>query len=213
MKRKLISITFILILMLIFPVVFASGVNAPSLEYTEIIMPTQEELISPSEQLIIDEKLSQLTEETCLNKSADLDILENAVPEDTSPSTSSVLEYNETFIEQWQESAVYLAKTVWGEARGVSKEGQEKVIWCILNRVDDSRFPNTIIEVITAPNQFHGYSSNFPCEDEMYNLALDVIYRWQLEKMGGESSRNLSAEYVYFCADSSGLSNVFRTHW
>ena len=141
----------------------------------------------------------------------------NSKPTETIKPTKSTapvaVEYDEAFIEKWSDSAIYIAKTVWGEARGVSAYEQEKVIWCILNRVDDSRFPNTIIGVITAPNQFHGYSSGFPCTDEMYKLALDVIYRWQLEKAGGESNRNLGPEYVYFSADGTGLGNVFRTHW
>lgn len=175
---------------------------------TETTEPTEEILTDPSEWFVTDEKPSQFTDETHPHKNT-----EPTTPESTVPSITPNPEYNEAFIAEWNESAIYLAKTVWGEARGVSAYEQEKVIWCILNRVDDPRFPNTIIGVITAPGQFHGYSSSFPCTDEMYNLALDVIYRWQLEKQGGESDRNLGPEYVYFSSDGTGLGNVFRTHW
>ena len=48
-----------------------------------------------------------------------------------------------------------LAKTVWGEARGCNKLEQSAVVWCILNRVDDGQ--GSIAQVITAPDQFHGY--------------------------------------------------------
>ena len=180
---------------------------------TEITEPTEEILIDPSEWFVTDEKPSQFTDETYPHQNTEPTVSEPITPETTVPSVSSSLGYDEAFVAEWNESAIYLAKTVWGEARGVSTYEQEKVIWCILNRVDDPRFPNTIIGVITAPGQFHGYSSSFPCTDEMYNLALDVIYRWQLEKQGGESNRNLGPEYVYFRADSTGLGNVFRTHW
>ena len=53
----------------------------------------------------------------------------------------------------------YITKTVWGEARGLSKTQQAGVVWTILNRFDDGRFGKEIIDVITAPNQFAGYKS------------------------------------------------------
>lgn len=105
-----------------------------------------------------------------------------------------------------------LAKTVWGEARGTNKMEQSAVVWCILNRVDAGW--GTIAEVVTAPNQFHGYSSNFPVTDEIKALVEDVIARWKLEKVcGGNVGRTLPTNYLYFRADSTGLSNVFRTEW
>ena len=184
-------------------------------EATEVIEPTEatetaKETVEPTFEKEPEVVVPPITETTAPIEAAKP--TESIAPpaENVAPNTSG---YDQEFIDQWGESATYIAKTVWGEARGVSVYGQEQVIWCILNRVDDSRFPNTIIGVITAPNQFHGYNSGFPCTDEMYKLALDVIYRWQLEKVGGESNRNLGPEYVYFRADSSGLGNVFRTHW
>ena len=131
--------------------------------------------------------------------------------ESTEPSLDSIRVNG--FEEKWHESAVYMAKTLWGEARGCSVAEQQKVAWCILNRVDDPRFPKTIIGVITAPGQFHGYSPNFPCTYELYELSMDVIAQWQLEKAGGISDRNLDPGYLYFCADESGVGNIFRKEW
>ena len=34
----------------------------------------------------------------------------------------------------------HIAKTVWGEARGLSETHQSAVVWTILNRIDDGRF-------------------------------------------------------------------------
>lgn len=48
-----------------------------------------------------------------------------------------------------------LAKLIYGEAGIVpSTTEQAAVVWCVLNRVDDPRFPDTVLEVIEAPYQF-----------------------------------------------------------
>ena len=112
---------------------------------------------------------------------------------------------------QWGESAIYIAKTVWGEARGCSIDNQRKVIWCILNRVDHKSFPNTIIEVICAENQFQGYYESNPVTEEMYNMALEIITLWQLEKLGKPIVRDLGPTYVFFRGSSEG--NIFREEW
>ena len=117
------------------------------------------------------------------------------------------------FEEFWHEPATYMAKTLWGEARGCSLEQQQMVAWCVLNRVDSYDFPETIIGVIIQPNQFHGYSSDHPCTDELYEVSMDVIAQWQAEKNGGVSDRNLGSDYLYFCADGTGIGNVFRKQW
>ena len=132
--------------------------------------------------------------------------------EETQPITAETIR-SEEFEEFWHEPAVYMAKTLWGEARGCSVEQQQMVAWCILNRVDSYDFPETIIGVIIQPNQFHGYSSDFPCTDELYEVSMDVIAQWQAEKNGGTSNRNLGPEYLYFCANSDGTGNVFRKQW
>lgn len=103
----------------------------------------------------------------------------------------------------YREAATYLAKTVYGEARGCSVTDQAAVIWCILNRVDmdDDYSPEEVIKVVTKPGQFHGYKSGNPVWDEHYDLALDVLQRWLSEKAGAsETGRVLPAEYIYFAA-------------
>lgn len=100
-----------------------------------------------------------------------------------------------------------IAKTVWGEARGLSTLEQSAVIWCILNRVDAGY--GTIVEVITAPNQFTGYSSSNPVTDEFISLAEDVLTRWQMEKLCiGDVGRTLPSDYLWFSGDIQH--NYFR---
>ena len=106
-------------------------------------------------------------------------------------------------IEEYEEAAVYIAKTVYGEARGLTVTEQAAVIWCILNRVDqrESQTSEDIISVITKKKQFHGYGSDNPVEDDHYNLAIDVLRRWLKEKDGEiEVGRVLPKEYIYFAA-------------
>lgn len=108
-----------------------------------------------------------------------------------------------------EEDVVMVAKTLYGECRGCPAEEQAQVVWCILNRVDDSRFPDTIQGVITQPYQFHGYSSSFPVWDNLADVARDVLTRWSYEKQGIAVERELAPEYLWFTGN--GTQNIFRT--
>jgi hypothetical protein len=103
-----------------------------------------------------------------------------------------------------------LAQVVWGEARGIADKTQQAcVIWCVLNRVDHPEYPNTIEEVLTQPNQFHGYHTSFPVTEELKELARDVLIRWSREKNGEtDVGRCLPKEYLFFTGD--GHQNYFR---
>ena len=121
-----------------------------------------------------------------------------AVPE---PSAEPKLYFTE-------DDVVAMAKMLWGEARGCELDNQQKAVWCVLNRVDDSRFPDTIQGVLSQPSQFHGYSPDFPVWDELKEVARDVLTRWSLEKQGATVERELLPEYVFFTGD--GIQNNFR---
>ena len=121
-----------------------------------------------------------------------------AVPE---PSAEPELYFTE-------DDVIAVAKMLWGEARGCELDNQQKAVWCVLNRVDDSRFPDTILGVLSQPSQFHGYSPDFPVWDELKEVALDVLTRWSLEKQGVTVERELPPEYVFFTGD--GIQNHFR---
>ena len=117
-------------------------------------------------------------------------------------------------IDDYKDAARYLAKTVYGEARGCSTTQQAAVIWCVLNRVDSDNLysPDEVIKVITKKNQFHGYIPSNPVTDEHYNLAIDVLTRWLREKSGEANvGRVLPKNYLYFSGD--GKVNHYRTDW
>ncbi|MGD1934219.1 MAG: cell wall hydrolase [Candidatus Phaeomarinobacter sp.] len=55
-----------------------------------------------------------------------------------------------------------LARTLWGEARGESKAGQEAVASVIMNRVADRRWPSTAADVCLQPWQFSMWNEGEP---------------------------------------------------
>lgn len=104
-----------------------------------------------------------------------------------------------------------IGRTIWGEAGGVqSKAERAAVAWCILNRVD--AFEQSIEEVVTAPYQFQGYRPEGDCPEEHFELAEDVLERWQAEKYGiKDVGRVLPADCLYFLGD--GKRNHFTNEW
>lgn len=114
--------------------------------------------------------------------------------------------------------AVALAKLVWGEARGVpdygnvtSKCQKAAVIWTVLNRYD-AGYSDSIIGVITAPQQFHGYDKENPVDEDLLSLAYDVLDRWYYEKRGiVDIGRVIPADYFWFRGD--GEYNHFRNEY
>ena len=106
------------------------------------------------------------------------------------------------------DDVIAIAKMLYGESRGCSIDNQQKAVWCVLNRVDADGFPDTIIGVLSQPDQFHGYSEAFPVWDELTAVAEDVLTRWSLEKQGVAVNRELPKSYLYFTG--TGRENIFR---
>ena len=106
-----------------------------------------------------------------------------------------------------------LARVIWGEARGVPSDMEKAaVVWCVLNRVDAARWPDTVAGVVTEPSQFAGYSPDYPATEELKAIAADVMTRWERERReGGDVGRVLPAEYFFFTGD--GERNYFRTEF
>lgn len=136
--------------------------------------------------------------------------------EDTSPQEQiepptfvATTELNDIQVDPYDVELI--ARTIWGEAEGVrSKTEQAAVAWCILNRVD--HYGKTVEEVVTAPQQFLGYRAIGECPQEFYDLAADVLRRYEAEKQGETNSgRVLPSNYLYFTGD--GVRNHFTVEW
>lgn len=102
------------------------------------------------------------------------------------------------------EDVAMISRTIWGEVRGCCEAEQRAQAWCILNRVDDPRFPDTIRAVVTAPNQFQGYSASNPMEP-FAELAREILILWH----SGE--REIPEDMVFCSGD--GRHQRFRTTW
>lgn len=97
-----------------------------------------------------------------------------------------------------------VSQTVWGEYRGEDADQRAAVVWCILNRVEDDRFPNTISEVVRQPYQFQGFSPNNPSEP-FADEVRDILIRWH------EGEHGIDPSLCWFYGD--GKINHYRNAW
>lgn len=97
-----------------------------------------------------------------------------------------------------------ISRTIWGEVRGCCEAEQRAQAWCILNRVDDPRWPDSIEKVVTAPYQFQGYSPNNP-EAPFHDMAREILILWH----NGERE---IPEDMCFCS-GDGKNQTFRNTW
>ena len=67
----------------------------------------------------------------------------------------------------------FLARTIWGEARGETREGRIAVANVVMNRVADRRWPNTVKAVVLQPFQFSAWNSNDPNRSQMLAVTAD----------------------------------------
>ena len=135
---------------------------------------------------------------------SDASALETAIP-----AAEEIAEVEEAMY-YTEDEVVMVAKVLKRECGGLpSITEQACVAWAICNRVDSDEFDgDTISEIVTARHQF-AYYSNTKVDDEMYELALDVLSRWNAERNGEVSvGRVLPKDYTYFTGD--GVHNYFR---
>ena len=105
-----------------------------------------------------------------------------------------------------------IARTIWGEAEVCNTTERAAVAWCILNRVD--AWGQSIETVVTAEGQFLGYKPYGECPEEFYDLAADVVSRWEREYAGEEDvGRVLPKEYLWFRGNEEQTHNRFRNAW
>lgn len=132
---------------------------------------------------------------------------ETAEPEQSeAPEPSEAPVYYEMYFTE--DDVAEVAKMLWGEARGCTRDNQIKCAWVVCNRVDDDRFPDTIQGVLEQPSQFHGYDPTYPVTSELYDVAFDVLTRWSYEKQGIPVRRELPNTYLWFTGN--GQENIFR---
>lgn len=103
-----------------------------------------------------------------------------------------------------------ICQTVYGEARGCSKEEQMLVVWCICNRADSSGA--SIEQIVTVPRQFSGYSPENPVTDAIRSVVLEVLDAWSRDQKAlVYEPYATTSEYLYFSGD--GRHNWFREEY
>jgi len=104
-----------------------------------------------------------------------------------------------------------IAKMLWGEARGIGSDMQiAACAWVAVNRVEAGGYSQTIEDVITAEDQFVGYSADNPITGYLKWLAADVLTRWHNEINGqADVGRVIPSDYLWFSA--VGGVNKFRS--
>ena len=127
-------------------------------------------------------------------------------PVEPEPEPSEEPVYYEMYFTE--EDVAEVAKMLWGEARGCTRDNQIKCAWIVCNRVDDERFPDTIQGVLSQLSQFHGYDPTYPVTGELYSVAFDVLTRWSYEKQGVPVRRELPQSFLWFTGN--GQENIFR---
>jgi len=74
----------------------------------------------------------------------------------------------------WTDDLVCLSKAIYFESRGEPYKGQVAVAHVIVNRSNNSKFPDNICKVILQPNQFHFYKQAKVRDQESYKRAEEI---------------------------------------
>ncbi len=75
----------------------------------------------------------------------------------------------------WTEEERALARMMWGEERSLGEDAMIAAGWVAVNRLN-AGWGDTLLEVLTQPNQFQGYSDTDPSPDDPeHNLFLEAL--------------------------------------
>ena len=85
-----------------------------------------------------------------------------------------------------------VARVLYGTALHHSEDAQRAVVWCVINRVESTLYPNTVQDVCEQPQQWMGFSPDNPVIGSLYAIADEVLTAWQ----GGEY-RPMSPDYLF----------------
>jgi hypothetical protein len=104
-----------------------------------------------------------------------------------------------------------LAKTVWAEARGCSRDEWRLVAWTVLQRVDDDRWPDSVEGVVTARHQF-AYNEANPVDDDIRAVCAAEFADWRLGATA-PTVAPYAPESPYYFFDGDSRHNWFRKDW
>lgn len=156
--------------------------------------------VKPHEVKINVEQPSYVSDDIFLALSAEKIVEEPIVIEEEIGAEEPTKTNRYSELEITEEDKELLARIVYLEARGQSFSGQRAVVEVVLNRVLDSRFPDTVYEVLYAPGQFtpaKSIASTTPTETQ-YEVVDCVI-----------NETPITTENTVYFATSALTKNVF----
>ena len=138
------------------------------------------------------------------------DELQSVEPVNFDEAEPEPINPNEPVAKYTSEEVTLVCQTVYGEARGCSKEEQQLVVWCICNRVD--YYGTSVEQVVTADRQFQGYDPEHPVTEEIFENVTEVLEAWSRnEEALVYEPYATTTEYRYFYGD--GRHNWYREEW
>lgn len=154
--------------------------------------------VKPHEVKVNVEQPSYVSDDVFLALDAEKIVEEPIIVEEEEETPTKANRYSE--LEITEEDKELLARIVYLEARGQSFSGQRAVAEVVLNRVLDSRFPDTVYEVLYAPGQFtpaKSIASTTPTETQYE--AVDCVI----------DETPITTENTIYFATSALTKNVF----
>ena len=103
-------------------------------------------------------------------------------------------------VSEIEKEAEYISKVVYGTAKNHSLNDQKAVVWCILNRVESSGYPDTVQGVCEQPKQWMGYSEDNPVMESIYSMVLEILKTWH-----NNGHRPMGKEFVFLSWSSKEI--------
>ena len=97
-----------------------------------------------------------------------------------------------------------IARVLYG-VKDNSENDLRTAVWCILNRVDNTAYPNNVYQVCAQSQQWMGYSSDNPVLDNLYKIAKEELETWY------SGIRPVDDSYVYLKWSPKKI--VLRNDW
>lgn len=104
-------------------------------------------------------------------------------------------------VSEIEREAEWIARVMYGMYRPDHNDSDLRaIVWCVLNRVDNHAYSDTVQAVCQQKSQWMGYSDDNPVIAKLYDIALTELKSWH-----NGVPRPMSADYVYLTWSSKEI--------
>ena len=146
----------------------------------DVYILSEEVLEFDDDVYILSEEGEVLEESVSLKESDILDDFDEIIVS----TQDKEIEEQEPEFKLTEDEAKLIAQVTWNESGNQSELGKRLVIDTVLNRVEHSKFPDSVSSVIHQPNQYSDYSS------KVHDDILELVY--------DEASERTNTEVIFF---------------